>query len=534
MPEAPNLPADKSSNIALAAPQLIWLEALFVALGIALRLLRFGLNPPLWFDEASLALNFAERDYRGLLCELSNYQVAPGLFLWIEKAVYQWTGWSEISLRLIPLLAGIGGVLVFWRLARFCLPPWASVLATGLVAVSQAPIELASTVKPYSIDLFLAALLQLLALHALQEPKRWWSFAILTLLVPFAVVSSYPIVFVAGAISLVLARPVMREGNSLTRILFAAFNLLLITVFIGHLQLVGREKFPGNPPDLAGFMAEFWHWGFPKGGFLRSLGWGLKVHVGALLSYPVEFNGGGLIGFILAGTGTLVLFRQGRRTLVGLCLLPMALHLLAACLHRYPYGQHQRLEQHLVPGICILIGAGLAALNERLAAVVGRRKLLFMGNAASLLLVGVGVAVAEWRRPQHDEFSLAARTIVQHLHDRMLPQDRVLICGPSRNCHVCLRWQLLTMAAQIIDVDEASPSSFREGSVGRLWILKEQEDRAPADGPEPPVDFPADAREFLGRSAGWQPVEHKRFRAYFDNSPQTYRLFCDIYLCESR
>src|SRR5262249_18518109 len=54
-----------------ALPWIAWLTVALVTFGVACRLFRFWLNFPIWIDEASLALNFVERDYRGLLRELN-------------------------------------------------------------------------------------------------------------------------------------------------------------------------------------------------------------------------------------------------------------------------------------------------------------------------------------------------------------------------------------------------------------------------------------------------------------------------------
>ena len=52
-----------------------------------------------------------------LLRPLRFDQVAPPLFLWGEEAVYRTLGGSELSLRLLPLLAGLGSLFLFARLA---------------------------------------------------------------------------------------------------------------------------------------------------------------------------------------------------------------------------------------------------------------------------------------------------------------------------------------------------------------------------------------------------------------------------------
>src|SRR5204862_8015489 len=126
------------------------------------------------------------------------------------KALSDWAGPSELSLRLAPLLAGVGGLALFGRLARECLSPPAAVLAASQLAVSWWPIELASSIKPYSLDLFLAVLLLFLAHRSLDRPRRTAALAAAALLGPVAVCLSYPAVFVAGAVSLVLLPVVWR------------------------------------------------------------------------------------------------------------------------------------------------------------------------------------------------------------------------------------------------------------------------------------------------------------------------------------
>jgi hypothetical protein len=368
---AVNFPADQARGVPLqrvpAVPWVAWVGVGLVGLGVACRLYRFWLNFPIWHDEAALALNFAERDYRGLLGQLSHYQIAPLLFLWIEKLVYQCAGPSEWYLRLGPVLAGSGALILFGRLARNCLAPLSSVLAVGLLAVSYWSIELACMIKPYAFDLLASVALLSLAVNYLYLRQTRW-LLVLALITPFAVCLSYPAVFVAGAVSLVLAPAMFGDRNRPACGWFIAFNVLLVASFVGHFLLVGRGGHAGRLEDQESYMQGFWHHGLPGGGFLPVLGWFFRVHVGKMFSHPVSFNGGGVLGLFLVALGIRSLLRQGRRSLVLLCVLPYGLHLLAALLHRYPYGMHPRLEQHLLPGFCLLAGAGLAAVIETVAA----------------------------------------------------------------------------------------------------------------------------------------------------------------------
>ena len=67
-----------------------WLTAaiwFFVILGVVIRLVRYLVDYPIWHDEAFLACSLWDRDYVDLLRPLDYGQVAPWLFLVIERAI---------------------------------------------------------------------------------------------------------------------------------------------------------------------------------------------------------------------------------------------------------------------------------------------------------------------------------------------------------------------------------------------------------------------------------------------------------------
>src|SRR5258708_7354239 len=97
------------------ARSLRWLALGLLALGLLWRSLRYLLRFPLWGDETMLALNFLRLDYLGLTHHLQHCQVAPILFLWGELTACHWFGTTELSLRLLPFLAGVCGLLLFYR-----------------------------------------------------------------------------------------------------------------------------------------------------------------------------------------------------------------------------------------------------------------------------------------------------------------------------------------------------------------------------------------------------------------------------------
>src|SRR5271166_3734022 len=183
----------------------------FVGLGIAVRLVRYCVNYPIWHDEAFLAVNFWDRDYIDLLRPLDYGQVAPWLFLAIERTAVKLLGYSEPALRLFPTICSVLCLPLFRHVDGRLLGGTAQLLAVAVLAVSFYPIRHGAEIKPYASDLLAALILLALAVDWMRSPQssRWWWA--LTGSVPILVAISYPAVFVAGGVSLALAPSALRS-----------------------------------------------------------------------------------------------------------------------------------------------------------------------------------------------------------------------------------------------------------------------------------------------------------------------------------
>jgi hypothetical protein len=517
------------------APDLsIWAVRLglgMLLLGAASRLCVYLLSFPIWRDEASLALNFVSRDFRGLLHELDNFQVAPLLFLWIEKAIYQYLGGSAALLRLPSVLAGVSALVLFWHLARRCLTPLPAALAVGILAVAQSPLHLAAMVKPYSFDLFAATLLLTLAVGYLRSPQCSGILAALALAIPFIVAASYPAIFVAGAVGLVLLPVAWRQGSPAGRGWFVAFNVLCLLTFAAHLSFVGHEGHDPTLPTVQEFMSGFWQGGFLPRQPLPALRWIVRCHTGHMLSYPLEFNGGGLLGLLLAAAGVRALYRQRQLGLLALCLLPFAFNFAAAVLRRYPYAGDQRLEQHLVPGLCLLLGSGIADLIRRLPAGGSKRKYWASGVGCLLVVIALAETVNDTLHPYYDVEAAWAEDIGRHLRREVRPPDRIVFPHVERFTLNCLRWQLLPFAEQVCTIAEIDGPRWKESS-GRLWFLDQMVEQAPS-AKDLPVRDPRDRFPVLARDA-WHAVGSTRFLVCQPkpSAQEVFHYCCDLHILE--
>jgi hypothetical protein len=471
----------------ISARRLRHLALALIILGVVCRLVRYALHFPFWGDEVFLCVNFLGRDYLGLTRRLDCNQVAPLLFLWGEFTAFKLLGPSELALRLLPELAGLASLGLFWHLARTTLGPRAALLAVGLLATARWPVTMAASVKPYSFDLFFALALLVLAVHYLRRPERVGLLVLLALVIPIAVLSSYPSVFVGGGISFVLLPVAWRQGWRV-RTGFAAYNLLLIGTFLACFLRIGREQLDPATGSVQRYMEDYWADAFPPGGLGGPLVWFVKINSGRMMAYPTgDANGGSTITLLFFLGGIWHVARQQRWRLLGLCLLPFALNLVAAGLRRYPYGGCCRLSQHLAPAICLLAGLGLARF-------LGRSPVLLTGVCCLLGLFGLGQLVADVAKPYRDSEALWASKLTGMLLHGRRPVDQVVIWNRTEEVESLLHWHLGRIGDRLhwggsVDWDRL------ESEGGDLWCVSlwsGPEATPPTDrrGPSATIDRP--------------------------------------------
>jgi hypothetical protein len=412
------------------------LTLLVVLVGVVWRLTRYLLCFPVWGDESMLLVNYLDRTYLDLAGPLENCQVAPLLFHWAELTAIRLLGTSEYAVRLPPLLACLGSVLLFGRLARLTLSPLARRFAVAILAVSIWPATLGSLVKPYTFDLFFSLALLLCAV-TFHRTARLLPLLALTLLVPVAILASYPAVLVAGAVSVALMPVVWRQGRLSTWAIFIIYNLLLLTIFAGHYLVIGKAQLASAVKDstTAAEMQAYWQHGFPPTEPFALVNWLVLAHTGQMAAYPIgAAAGGSVVTFLLCLVGGKRLWHR-RRWLLGLFAGVVALGIIASALRGYPYGASCRLAQHLAPIFCLLAGAGLSAL-------LGNRPRACVAVFVVLAMIGIGGIVRDVIKPYRDDESRQAAHILALL-ERHAGNGPIVIRVPPDDLSPVLRWQLL-------------------------------------------------------------------------------------------
>ena len=344
-------------------PPILALQWLAVILGAALRLWQYLYARPLWLDEAMLANNILARSFTSLLQPLGSDQTAPVPFLWAEKLSANLLGTGERALRLVPFMGGVLLLALLLPFVRRLLPPREATLALWSAALSPALIYYGNELKPYGIDALWSVALGLLTLRLIDAPtlvRRWWCLFVAGAL---AAVALSPAPFVLGGVGLALiTSPAVRTSGQMRRWLAGMIMVWGVLFGVTYLEVYRAAA-------LNSYMQRFWIPYFLSPALPHL---GARSYNALATSSQAFFTAEGglwriwascvlLIPIVLGGVR---LWRQGRIVRLLLLATPLLLASFASVVLRYPVSP--RLLLFALPGLCVLLAAGLGGFADRL------------------------------------------------------------------------------------------------------------------------------------------------------------------------
>ena len=342
-----------------------WRAAAFVLflVGAIARVAVYFEHKSLWYDEAALALNIVDRGFIGLLAPLIHSQIAPPLFLWVERIAVLLFGPNEWALRAVPLAAGLATPPVMWRFVRQVLPPPAALIAVAFVALSPTLVRYAAEAKPYAVDALVTLVLCERAVACVADGatrRAWWLLAVSGVV---GISLSTPAPFVlAGVVAFLGVRALLaRDRRVVARV--AALAASWAVVFVALLMTVFQAA--ASPTSQIGAFMR-WYW---AANFLTTDPPGLRTKVSAmswaLLSGtffgPAAPPGATTILAATVALGTVALLVR-RNALAALLVVPFAVTIFASALRRYPIAE--RLMLFAAPLTAVLMGSALLALRR--------------------------------------------------------------------------------------------------------------------------------------------------------------------------
>ncbi len=388
-----------------------------IAIGLALacRVSQYAANTSLWHDEAFVALNVTHKSFAGLFGPLEWHESAPPAFLAIEKLVVALLGRSEYALRLVPLAAGLLGIAACAVLTRRVAAGLAGVWMMLMLAASEKLIVQSNEVKHFTSDLLVSVALTLTALAVLVRPNRWRMIALWGLVASVALWFSFATAFVFAGTSLALAPRVVPQAAPRARLAFLAANGAVAMSFA--FLLAGPVH-----AQLEEGVLNFWSDAFPPMTNPSALVvWLARASLGFFNYFWQPL---GIAVAIFAAIGGVLFWRNGRRAELLILTLPVAVSLVAAALHRWPFGGNQHMV-FAAPAVLLLTGTGIEVVRGRLES--WRRR---AGAVMVTLVLLPGLAPAAYHvgvpRERHE-----ARPAIQFLMAERRPTDQVLVYCPA-------------------------------------------------------------------------------------------------------
>jgi len=396
-----------------------------VALGIVVRTIQFAAQSSLWLDELAVAHTVIVRDLVRLVIEpLAYRQVAPAGFLVLQKIAITVAGVGELGFRLIPWVASLVALFVFWRLAERLLTRPAAWTVFLLFAASPALAWFGSQAKQYSTDV-LGVLLLIWAGCELLTPRPRVARAVLAGV--FAILTSMPAVLAGGAIGLILLVAAVRTGlpRRTVFVLVGAGWAVAALVTAGQSQLTVSA-------ETREYMLMFWARGFPPAPTtLDALLWTPRV-LSEVLNFALFFGLADQLWIVAAVAATLAVLvvpgawwlarRSGYHAAV--VMSPIVVGVLAAAVHLLPLSG--RVSLWLVGPLLLLAGSGLSAVADWCSP-----RLRAIPAAAGALMAAVAItSVTILEPPPYRSQDL--KPVLAHVGAQMQPDDTFYVYYGAR------------------------------------------------------------------------------------------------------
>jgi hypothetical protein len=397
-----------------------WLPWIIICFGIVLRLYHYLANRSLWLDEAALALGTINTPFLQLLEPLYNVQAAPIGFLMVERLIINIFGTSEYALRLFPFLCGIAALFLFYAVASRYLQPKSLPIALFLFAFCPSLIYYSSEVKQYSVDVAIALLLYLVAIHIDRERLTIPHILFYGVIGAVAVWFSHPSLFILISIAIVLALSSLRRREyvklRVLSIIFSFWAFSFVASYLVSLQdLSGRQ-----------YLLDWWSFSFmplPPSS-ISDAKWFLETFFGTF-DYPVGLSLSGLAALSFLA-GCISLYTAKKKTLL-LLIFPIFLTLLASGFHKYPFSD--RMLLFIVPSVLLLIAEGAELIRSKISshntAVLG---IIFIGL---LLIYPLNVTIDNILDPYSKQ---EIKPVIEYVRENQQDEDVLYIyygAGPA-------------------------------------------------------------------------------------------------------
>jgi hypothetical protein len=344
-----------NSNIKKFSTEQLIVIFLVVA-GVLISLAQFLQNREFLLDESQLAINIMDRNFIELLKPLDFLQVAPILFLYIEKVFSFLISNSEYGFRLFPLLCYWAS---FFFLLKFLKNQINNIYAIIIILSFYAfnnllLIHSSVQAKQYMSDVFLLLVIYYITTKDYKTEKN--KFYLLGFLgVIFIFLSNVaPLILFTSGVYLFYEEFFVSKRKRILPLMFVS------ALWLGAFAIY-YFFFIANHPTRE-FMSDYWSYTFlPHDSFVSVYGFFIE-RSDTILNCFFPYSLPLIIKLIppLAGLTGLIL-KKKVKLLILIC-VPILLHLIISGFGLYPFDL--RLMLYLFPCIIILISMGIYYLSK--------------------------------------------------------------------------------------------------------------------------------------------------------------------------
>ena len=359
--------------------------ALVIIIGIAISIFQFLYNRSIWLDEANLALNIINRNFFELFEPLDYFQVAPIIFLQIEKLFTILIGNSEFGLRLFPLLCYWCSIYFMYKLLKILdLNVYIVILSLSIFMFNGTIIYYSSEVKQYMADVLVLTSLFYFTLKDYKNIKNQYYILASVGMISIFLSNVSPIILLCCGSYLFFNH--FKEGWNILKNYIAIGILWFLSFSIYFLLFIYDHP-------TKDFMLGYWS---REGAFMPINHFDSEFFKFAIRKYYMFFHDlfdFGWIGFyflqLLFLFGWYNLFEKGKIRILIFGISPIIIHLILSSFKLYPFDL--RLILYLCPSFMILLSFGLDYMFQSLK-VVDKR---FVNSLIIIPLVFFFIAITK-------------------------------------------------------------------------------------------------------------------------------------------
>ena len=381
---------------------------LILGAGILLSTIQYLYNRSLWLDEAYLALNIINKSHFDLLKPLDHRQVAPILFLQIEKIISYLIPNTEFGLRLFPLLSFWLSIFLFYKIIKTIHDNYYTIIfSLSIFIFNSYIIYYSNEVKQYITDTLVLTFLYYLVLKKYEDPKyKYYNIGLAGAICVFLSNVS-PIILAATGLFLIHNHDVNDKKKNL--------YLLGISMVWSFSFLVYYYFFVYNHPTRDA-MVYYWssRFAFMPRNPLNLTFYKFIYDKWILIVTDLFKFGkiGGICISILILIGSMHLFAKKRIGLIILTIAPIILHLIISSLKLYPFSL--RFIIYLCPVIIIICSFGFNYFINILSNDLGIKNLRILAIFIPILMFSF--FCLKGFPLEHSEIKKSIKVIEQHIN----------------------------------------------------------------------------------------------------------------------